>query len=242
MKSAYVLENHDLILDNIGKRYVLKIRDRAPEDKPREKLLAHGPQALTNQELMAILLGVGTKKEEVMTMASRILKEYGEKSLLSQKDPAAMARDLDIPAVKAAQIIACAELGRRFFQRNGAGAKTIRTAKDVFEFVKDMRDLPKEHLRGIYLSSHYRVVHDEIISIGTLDANIIHPREVFKPALEYSAAAVILVHNHPSGSVRPSDADREVTIQLREAGKLLGIDLIDHVVVTKSGFSSIPVE
>ncbi len=86
-----------------------------------------------------------------------------------------------------------------------------------------MHDLPKEHLRGIYLNSHYKVIHDEVISIGTIDANIVHPREVFRPALEYAVAAVILVHNHPSGTLEPSDADIAVTRQLIDSGKLLGI-------------------
>jgi len=102
-----------------------------------------------------------------------------------------------------------------------------------------MRTLSKEHLRGIYLNAHHKVIHDEVISIGTVNANIIHPREVFKPALEYSAAAVVLVHNHPSGEVGPSDADVDVTKQLIEAGKLLGIALVDHVIVTKDTFQSI---
>jgi len=108
--------------------------------------------------------------------------------------------------------------------------------------VKDMRELPKENLRGIYLNAHHKVIHDEIISIGTVDSNIIHPREVFKPALEYSAVAVILVHNHPSGEINPSQADRDITEQLIKVGKILGIDLLDHVIVTKDNFFSIPVQ
>jgi DNA repair protein RadC len=147
-------------------------------------------------------------------------------------DPKALATDLDIPMVKALQIVACGELGRRYFRRTKDGAPVIRTAKDVFEHVVDMRNLSKEHLRGLYLNTHYQLVHDETISIGTIDANIVHPREVFRPALAHSAAAVILVHNHPSGNAEASAADREITRQLSEAGILLGIDLIDHVIVT----------
>jgi DNA repair protein RadC len=132
------------------------------------------------------------------------------------------------------------ELGRRFFQKNDAGMPVIRTAQDVFDYVNDMRDLPKEHLRGLYLNTHFKVIHDELISIGTVDANMIHPREVFKPAIDHMAAAVVLVHNHPSGVVDPSSADREVTEQLIAAGRLIGIELIDHVIVTKDMFTSIP--
>ena len=103
-----------------------------------------------------------------------------------------------------------------------------------------MRDLPKEHLRGIYLNSRHQVIHDEIISIGSLTANIVHPREVFRPALEYSAVAVILAHNHPSGTVKPTASDIAITTQLIAAGRILGIDLLDHIVITKNRFTSIP--
>lgn len=119
---------------------------------------------------------------------------------------------------------------------------TIRTAKDAFNYLKDMRELPKEHLRGLYLNSRYRLVHDEVISIGTLTSNIIHPREVFRPALEYSAVAVILAHNHPSGSTKPSKEDIEITEQLIGAGKILGVDLLDHIIITKNKFASIPAQ
>jgi DNA repair protein RadC len=184
-------------------------------------------------------LNVGTKKEGVLDMSSRIIKEYGERSIINERNPEQLAQTLDIPIGKAHQVIATIELGRRMFERNPSGAKIIRTAHDVYEYTKNMWDLPKEHLRGIYLNSHYKVIHDEIISIGTIDANIIHPREVFRPALEYAAAAVILVHNHPSGNLEPSEADIIVTKQLLQAGSLLGIDLIDHVIVSSRGFDSV---
>jgi DNA repair protein RadC len=224
-----------------AKRYVLTIHDLPNEDKPREKLTKLGPKALTTAELLATVLSTGTKKEDVLSMSTRIMKEYGERSIMSATDPKMLAEDLNIPIVRSMQIVACAELGRRFYQKNDAGAPTIRTAADVFDYVKDMRGLAKEHLRGIYLNAHYKVVHDEVISIGTVDTNIIHPREVFRPALEYATVAVILVHNHPSGTTAPSDADIETTKQLITAGKLIGIDLVDHVIVTKDSFASIPV-
>jgi DNA repair protein RadC len=238
----YTTIPHAMILDNPERRYILKVRDLPPEQKPRERLMKHGAETLSTADLLAVVLGTGTKKEEILSMSARIMKEYGEKSIMSQKDPAALSRDLGIPLVKALQIVACAELGRRFFGKNEAASPVIRTAREVFEYVKDMRGLSKEHLRGIYLNTHYKVIRDEVISIGTVDANLVHPREVFKPALEYSAAAVILVHNHPSGSTKPSATDLEVTEQLVSVGKLLGIDLIDHVIVAGNSFLSIPVK
>ena len=102
-----------------------------------------------------------------------------------------------------------------------------------------MRNLPKEHLRGLYLNSHNRVIRDEVISIGTINSNMIHPREVFRPAIESNAAAVILAHNHPSGEVTPSEEDIEITKQLVQAGKIMGISLLDHVIITKDAFASI---
>lgn len=238
--TTYSLANQDLVLDRSEDRYALRIRDLAPDMRPREKLLASGPGTLSATELLATLLVTGTTKEGVMEMSSRILKEYGEKALMGRTDAKALADDLCIPVTKAVQIVAAGELGRRFFKRNGMGAAIIRSAADAYAYASDMRMLTKEHLRGMYLNTHYQVIHDEIISVGTVDANLLHPREVYKPALEYSAAAVVLVHNHPSGIATPSAADREVTRQLAAAGALLGIELIDHLVVTESGYEQVP--
>lgn len=249
MESTYAMRLSPMILDESSlvrmgsegpvKRYVLRVRDLPSEQKPRERLLSEGPGALSPAELLAVVLSTGTKKEEVLSMTNRIMQEYGDQSVLLSTDAKTLAADLDIPVGKAMQIVACGELGRRYFRRSRNGAPVIRTAKDVFEYTMDMRNLSKEHLRGLYLNTHYQLVHDETISIGTIDANIVHPREVFRPALAHSAAAVILVHNHPSGNAEASAADLDVTKQLTDAGTLLGIDLIDHVIVTADTFTSI---
>ncbi len=243
MSTTYTLTNHDLLLDeqviNSIKPYVLKIKDMPSEDKPREKLSKYGPSALSVAELVAVVLATGTKKEDVMSMASRIIRDYGERTLSSQSDAALLARELNVPLVKALQIVACAELGRRFYDRREHGLEIIRTAKDVFNYLKDLRSLPKEHLRGLYVNTHHRLIHDEVISIGTINSNLIHPREVFKPAIEYGAAAVILAHNHPSGIITPSAADIEITRRVVEAGKIIGIPLVDHVIIGKNKFVSI---
>lgn len=220
-------------------QYVMKVRDLPTEDKPREKLIAHGPDALTNGELLAVILGVGTRKEEVLTMASRVFREYGEKAIADQTNPQKVSEALDIPISKASQIVASFELGRRFYSQRNGKPKTLRTPKEVWELTADMRELPKEQMLGLYLNSRYVLVHSEVVAIGTVDASIVHPREVFRPALEHAASAVILVHNHPSGDATPSKADKEITKQLKEAGKLMGIELLDHVVVTKEGYRSV---
>ena len=239
--TTYTIADTSLVLDGGEKKYVLRIRDLPPEEKPREKLIKYGVDFLSVNELLALVLNVGTKKEGVLAMTNRLVREYGEKTIADQKDPKKIAEALDVPLVKACQIVACFELGRRYFDNSRGTQVFVRTPKEVCEYLKEMRNLPKEHLRGIYLNSHYRIVHEEVISIGSLSANIIHPREVFKPALDYSASAVILAHNHPSGSAEASDADIAVTRQLVDAGKILGIGLLDHVIITKDGFSSVPV-
>ncbi|HUZ92784.1 MAG TPA: DNA repair protein RadC [Candidatus Paceibacterota bacterium] len=236
---SYELRDTDAVLDG-ERQYILKIRDLPLDEKPREKLAKYGPEALSVSELMAVVLGVGTKKEEVLRMSNRLLKEYGEKAIVHERDPKKIQVSLGIPLVKACQVVACFELGRRFFQTANGKPVFIRTAKQVFEYLKDMRELPKEHLRGLYLNNHYHLIHDEVISIGSLTSNIVHPREVFRPALEHVASAMILAHNHPSGIATPSEADIAITKQLIDAGKILGIHVLDHIVVTKNKFSSIP--
>ncbi len=240
-EQLYTMQDRQPMTSHGERPYTKTFHDLPAEEKPRERLLRYGPGVLSSAELIAILMGVGTRKEDVMQLAKRMIKDYGEVAMINERNPKRLATALEIPEVKACQLIAAFELGRRFFKTSVRPA-TIRTARQAFEYAKDMRELPKEHLRGIYLDAHYRVLHDETISIGSVSANIVHPREVFRPALEYGASAVILVHNHPSGVVKASAADREVTSQLVEAGKIMGIHLLDHVVVGKSKFESIAVE
>ncbi len=237
--SVYLITDNDFVIDG-ERKYVLRVKDLETEDKPREKLKAHGPKTLNVAELMAIVLTAGTRKEEVMQMSTRIIKEYGEKGIAYQTDPAVLCRDLGIPEVKACQIVACFELGRRFFEGKAGGRQVIRNAKQAFAYFKDMRDLPKEQLRGIYLNSHYQVIYDEVISIGSLTSNVVHPREVFRPALVCGAVAVILAHNHPSGCAKPSDSDVMITEKLLQAGNVMGINLLDHIIIAGDKFSSIP--
>ncbi len=242
----YSIKDNNIVLTHYPespvKRYVLRVKDMPADDKPREKLLKYGPGALSASELLAVVLSTGTKKEGVMEMTGRILKEYGDRTIIGTIDAKELAKNLDIPLIKAMQIVATGELGKRFFEKKDGPTAIIRTARDVFEYVKDMRDLPKEHLRGLYLNTHHKIVRDEIISIGTLNSSLIHPREVFKPGIEHGAVALILVHNHPSGVVTPSQADIDITKQLIDAGKILGIHLVDHVIVSKDSFASVEVD
>ncbi|HSH55312.1 MAG TPA: DNA repair protein RadC [Candidatus Limnocylindrales bacterium] len=235
---GYALSDHDAVLHH-GDGYVLRVRDLPDADRPREKLLAHGPGGLSTAEIVAILLGVGTRREDVMVMARRILKEYGESALMHESKPQKLADTLHIPLAKACQLVASFELGRRFYQTRSGKPMYVRTAQQAYEYLSNIGSSPKEQLRALYLSSRYQVIHEEVVSIGSLTANIVHPREVFQPAIEYGAVAVIIAHNHPSGSFEPTGADLDVTEQLLEGGKLLGIELLDHLIITQTSYISI---
>ncbi len=237
----YKIADHDIVISH-DKKYVLRVKDLAEKDKPREKMISRGASELSSAELLAIILNTGDKKEGVLELSSRLLKEYGEKAIISQSNPEKLSKELNVPIVKACQIVACFELGRRFFQKKPHGSVTIRTAKQAFEHLKEMGNLGKENFRGLYLNSRYQLVHDEVISVGSLTSSLVHPREVFKPAFEYSAVAVVIAHNHPSGSLKVTPADLEVTANLVEAGRVLGIDVLDHLIIAGSKFISVPLK
>ena len=236
----YSFTDADIIIGEGDRPYeITRVRDMSEADKPREKMLAFGPGHLTHAELVAVLLGVGTKKEEVMSMANRIIREYGERAIVNEKNPQRLAETLEIPLSKACQIVASFELGRRAYQQRAGKPVFVRTATQAYEHLKSMGGLQKEQLRGLYLNSRYQVVHEELISVGSLTANIVHPREVFQPAIEYGAVAVVIAHNHPSGNVEPTGDDILATKQLVAAGRVLGIDLLDHLIITSMTFVSL---
>ena len=238
-KAGYKLEDRDLIFAEPQAGYVLRVKDMPDTDRPRERLLELGPSNLSVAELVAILWGVGTSKEDVLAMASRTLKEYGEKAISNELNPRRLADTADIPLTKACQIIAGFELGRRFYAAQAGRPAQVRNARQAYHYLKDMGTSQKEQLRGLYLNSRYQVIHDEVISIGSLTSNVVHPREVFRPAIERGAVAVILAHNHPSGRLEATMADTEITGQLVTAGEVLGIELLDHLIITANKYVSI---
>lgn len=238
--SVYSVTDHDLIFTETEGQYVLRVKDMPEDDRPRERMLRTGASDLSVAELVAILWGVGNRKEDVLAMAQRTLREYGEKAIASELSPQRLSQTADISLNKACQIIASLELGRRFYARQSSGRPMhIRNAKQAYQYMKDIGTNQKEQLRGLYLNSRYRVVHDEVISIGSLTSNVVHPREVFQPAIERGAVAVILAHNHPSGQLEPTTPDVHITEQLIAAGKVLGIELLDHLVITSNNYVSI---
>ena len=184
----YTLIDRDLIFTSRDKDYTLRFKELPDYEKPREKLLEMGVSHLTVAELVALIWGVGTQKEDVLAMARRAVKEYGDKALGNETNPRHLSDALDIPVNKACQLVACVELGRRFQARQAGRPIQVRNAKQAYQYLKDMGEGRKEQLRGLYLNSRYQVIRDEIISVGSLTSNIVHPREVFQPAIEYGAA------------------------------------------------------
>lgn len=215
----------------------MKIKDLPKSDRPREKLIAKGAENLKDSELLAILLRTGTKGKNVIEIASHILAKYSKKRLL-QMTYQDLAQITGIDSGKATTLLAAFELAKRALEVNDTNLPVINSAKDAVAQLSDMRDLKKEHFVVLYLNAKNQLVHKETISMGTLNANLVHPREVFEPALKYSAAQIIAAHNHPSGDPKPSEDDRDVTKRLTEAGKLMGIDVMDHVIITKNSYFS----
>lgn len=212
----------------------MQIKNLPACERPRERLIKYGPGKLSKSELLAILLGTGTKGVNAVELANRILKKFGDK--LTEADFKTLKNTFGLGPAKACEIIAALELGKRLLK--GKQTNLILSPKDVWENLKDLRDNKKEHFVIFYLNSRNQEIEREIISVGTLNANLVHPREVFEPAVKNLAAQIIVAHNHPSGQTDPSDEDLAITKRLIEAGKLLGIEVLDHVIVAQKEFSS----
>ncbi len=213
----------------------MKIKDLSKTDRPREKLLKYGPGRLSDAELLAIVLRTGGKGMNVVELARKILRKYPE-GKLANAPAGELEAEHGLGAAKACEIAACFELGRRMLQDKPA--VLVLSPREVWEQLKDVRDNKKEHFVVFFLNTQNRQIHRETVSVGTLNASLAHPREIFEPAIRHAAAHVIVAHNHPSGSLEPSDEDLQVTRRLAEAGRLLGIELLDHVIVTDSGYHS----
>jgi len=209
------------------------IREMPKVERPREKLISKGPQNLKDEELLAILLRTGTKTKNVLDLSKQILRKYSKKRLLNLKYED-LIKIKGINSAKACTILAAQELVKRALKVKTETLPKICSVKDVVAQFSYLRDKKREHLAALYLNARNEMIHKKHLFVGTLNANLVHPREIFQHALLSNAASVILVHNHPSGDPEPSKADLEVTKRIVEAGKIMGIDVLDHVIITKN--------
>ncbi|WP_425535944.1 RadC family protein [Bacillus methanolicus] len=216
------------------------IRDFPEDERPRERFIQSGPESLSNHELLAILLRTGTKQESVLQLANRLLTHFEGLRLLKDATLEEITAIKGIGKAKGIQVLAAVEMGRRIANLCYDDRYVIRSPEDGAKYLmNDMRFLSQEHFVCLYLNTKNQVLHKQTIFIGSLNASIVHPREVFKEAFRRSAASIICAHNHPSGDPTPSREDIEVTKRLAECGKIIGIDLLDHLVIGENKYVSL---
>ncbi|KUO69156.1 MAG: hypothetical protein APF77_23510 [Clostridia bacterium BRH_c25] len=208
------------------------IKELPAEERPRERLARHGAAVLSNAELLAILLRTGTKNESAISLAHRILIQEQGLRYLVDSDVKQLSCINGIGQAKASQIKAAIELGKRLAAFELGVDKPVKCPQDVVDLLmEEMRYLKKEHMKLILLNIKCNLISVEEVSVGSLNASIVHPREVFNPAIKKSSASIIMVHNHPSGDPTPSSEDAAITSRIDEAGKLIGIELVDHIII-----------
>jgi len=214
---------------------------RWPEkERPRERLLQHGPQPLAEAELLGILLGKGTRKKTAVDLARELLDQYESLQKLFSRSPSELMMVKGIGPAKAATLSAAFELARRVQSQRGSPRASLKRSSEVASlYLPLMRDLRKEVFKILLLNRANRLIRDVTISEGTLEASLVHPRDVFREAILEPASGIILIHNHPSGNPSPSEEDLRITKQLTEAGRLLGIKVYDHIILAGESYRSL---
>jgi DNA repair protein RadC len=218
------------------RRYTIK--QLPPELRPRERLLEAGPSALSDGELLGLLFGIGSREKTAVELAGEVISEADGLHGLYDVSVHELTQINGIGEAKACKILAAVELGRRIGRVRNPGRPMISSPADVERLLRGrIANLDRENFVVLLLNTKNEVIETSTVSVGTLDASLVHPREVFKPAVRASAASVILAHNHPSGMVEPSREDREVTRRLGEAAGVLGIEVLDHIIVGDGYYS-----
>lgn len=221
-------------------RYVPMIRDMAEHDRPRERLIKVGAEVLSTAELLAIVLRNGTTGESVLRMAERLLIQFDNLPGLSRATITELTHARGVGEAKAAEIKAALEIGRRLVASAPEERPRVSTPDDAFHLLKsEMMFLEQEHLRLILLDTRNRVLRTPTIYVGSLNTSVIRVGELFRAAIRENAAAFIIAHNHPSGDPSPSPEDINVTRQIVQAGKLLDVDVLDHIVIGRNRFVSL---
>jgi DNA repair protein RadC len=216
----------------LPERYTVAIRELPAEERPRERLQLYGPSAVSTAELLAIQLRTGTPERSAIGLGELLLHEFAGLRGVANATLEQMASIKGVGPVKAVQIAAAFELGRRLAALSDEDRPVIRSPQDVAHLLMpELRDVKKEHLKSLLLDAKNRVLKVVTVSIGILDSSLVHPREVFKDAILASAASLIVAHNHPSGDPTPSLEDKRITQRLAETGQIIGIELLDHVII-----------
>jgi DNA repair protein RadC len=218
----------------------MKVKDIPLDDRPREKLLLRGAKSVTDAELLAILLRTGTKGSSVIEIAQKLISKYSNLAQLALQSAKALQKNLGIGKDKAATLVAAFELSRRVeSQSKWFSNKSVTSPVDIAEmFIPLLRDESKEKFIVISLNTANKIIRYNVVSTGSLSGSIVHPREVFKIAIENNSANIILMHNHPSGNKNPSTEDIKTTHTLVEAGKLLDIQVFDHIIIADNSYYS----
>lgn len=220
------------------------IHDLPLEERPRERLVKFGEHSLSIQELLQLILGRGIAGESVTVTAQKLLTHFGSLQKLSEASIEELSQIRGIGLAKACQIRACFEIARRTYNndttlKDERKTKTVLSSKDVYKLVKSkLKNYAKEHFFVLSFDSRNKLLGIDEISIGILNANLVHPRETFEAAIRRHAVRIIIVHNHPSGSTEPSGEDLEITKSLVEAGRIMDIEVLDHLIIG-DGFKSL---
>jgi DNA repair protein RadC len=217
------------------------VNDLPMQERPRERLQKFGPEALSAQELLAIVMGRGVSGHSVMNIAQQLLSRFGSVHGISEATIGELAAIKGIGAAKAAQLKASFELGKRqeLEKESSYDGYDIKDPQSVVKAIRlSIRDKAKEHFKLVILNTRNRIIAITNVSTGTLSASLVHPREVFKDAIRHSASSVVLVHNHPSGDPEPSEEDLRITRRLIDAGRIIGIEVLDHIIIGKQDFRS----
>lgn len=217
-----------------------RLRDWPEEERPRERMMRLGAEALSHAELLAILLRTGKRNESAVHLAQRILNECGGLRRFAERSWDELTPIAGIGPAKALELQAALELGRRVARARLPDAAAITRPQDAADLLmEELRHLREEHFVVLFLNTKNRVIGRQTLSIGSLNASVVHPREVYRAAIRRSSASILCAHNHPSGDPQPSAEDIQLTRRLAEAGELVGIELLDHIVIGDNRFVSL---
>ncbi|MFZ5352952.1 MAG: RadC family protein [Bacillota bacterium] len=221
----------------------MTIKEIPLNERPRERLLKNGAEILSNAELLAILIRTGTKNESALALSYRIMNQNQGIRFLTDCSVQELSKIKGIGTAKASQLKAAIELGRRLACSSSGNEIFIRSPQEAaIVLMEDMRYLKKEYMKALLLNTKCGLISIEDISVGNLNSSIVHPREVFIPAIKKSSASIILAHNHPSGDPTPSKEDINITKRIAEAGKIIGIELVDHLIIGDGKYISLKEE